>query len=69
MYECFLYSMYVHDTHLWCPRRLEEGVESPGDGVTGSCESPDKGARNLPPSPSRAVILLTMEPFLQPSPD
>jgi hypothetical protein len=28
-------------------RRPEEGVGSPGNGITGSCEVPDVGAGNL----------------------
>lgn len=28
-------------TCTWCPQRPEEDVESPGNGVTGSCEAPE----------------------------
>lgn len=33
-------SVCVYYVHAWCPRRPEEGVRSPGTGVTGGCEPP-----------------------------
>lgn len=39
--------MYV--TPVKCLKRLEEGIVSPGTGVTGSCEPPDVNAENLTP--------------------
>lgn len=38
MYVCMNVCMYVQ--YVWCPKRPEEGVRSPGTGVTDCCESP-----------------------------
>lgn len=39
-YVClhFCICVCVYYVHAWCPRRPEEGVRSPGTGVTGGCE-------------------------------
>lgn len=41
-----LANMYVHHMHARYPEKQEEGISSPGTGVTGSYELPDVGARN-----------------------
>lgn len=46
---------------LWGP---EDGVESVAVGVTGTCEAPDKGARNQTQSSWRTVSTLTTKAFL-----
>lgn len=38
-YFSFISVLYMH---VWCPQRSEDGVRSPGPGVTGNCELPCK---------------------------
>jgi hypothetical protein len=49
----------------WYPQRPEEGVRSPGIGVTDGCEPPC-GYWELNLGPLEQSVLLTTEPSLQP---
>lgn len=35
-----LLCLYVYQANVWCPRTSEEGVASPGSGVTDGCVPP-----------------------------
>jgi E3 ubiquitin-protein ligase NEDD4 len=60
--------MSVHHMHTWCLWRPEEGVGSPGIGVTDSCELPC-GCWELNSGPlKKQPVLLTTEPSLNPTP-
>jgi hypothetical protein len=48
MYVSGVYTtyMYIYGNETRCPQTPEEGIRSPGAGVTGSCKPPEMGARN-----------------------
>lgn len=54
-------------TCVWYPWKLEEGIESPGAGVTGNFEPLDTSTREPNSGPLQEQhVLLTTEPSLAP---
>lgn len=58
--------MSVHYMSVWCPRRPEEGIGSPGTGVTDDWESPCGCWESNPVPLVEQQVFLTAQLPLQP---
>jgi hypothetical protein len=51
------YEGFVHHVHPWCLERSEEGIRSPGMGITEECEPPCGWIQEMGPRSSAIVAL------------
>lgn len=67
---CFIWGVWcfvsVHHIHTYYPLRPEEHIRSRGTGVSDSCKWPRKCWKSNPGSLEEQVVLITVEPALQP---
>jgi hypothetical protein len=57
----------VHHMHAWCPQRPEEGIGSPGTGVTMWLLAAMLVLRTKPRHPEEQPMLFAAEPLPSPS--